>query len=427
MKCAVLGGGPKALLVAGLFDEMGASTTLFSNGEPLKNFEYYVSHFGDEVVGDIAGPDGRSWDLSSAKKAFEAAKKIQENLEQSRFSSIDQNPVTRVQKCFYNKIELPKEGTRLKDMFRVVTLVDPNPAIQESKELSPEAFSNLSKEVLKDLENMHENFRDYDLVVDARSKYELEGFLSFSSAPCLNERFSMKRANAIVGAPSQEKLEQILSSSKSVTIVGDNSLTAQWLVLLESWLADGGKLNIVCSDESPFSNFKKLASDSPVKKGLDSFFLKQQELWTSEVEKFESEMRVFRDSDDPVVKRKGPPAQPQVNVQLFNHYNPSALDFLTDQSRFYLSVEKRFDCENPDLPSIQTVESDSIINANTLQEELSRDIFKSLRVGETEGPVTSEPGLYILSRSEHVTQCLKSGLADIILVWEDITRFFSRK
>lgn len=342
MKIAIIGHSPLALEAALRFHLHGAALTWYVDQDDFSLFnsqEFTPGHFTSEIglsvlteMGATYTPRTFSW-----KEWHERYERpLMDYLKAHQELKFDE--VVSITKRFLAPREQIHGRSRFLDLFRIIHHVNPKDFIEEQKESNPETYERLTQEFVNSLASTIEMYQDYDLVLDARSDF---GKASASvSGRALGESRSSDKVLYGLQALKASKSMEPSSDLREIALIGSDSLSAEILLSLESWLKDQrSRMFIVTTEEEPYSHF--LASASPASRvKLEELFKAIEEEFQKEVDLFTIKLREWQELDDFVQVKIQKPVEPIPRLNFFSGHNVTAIDELIDRKRMFLTLEK---------------------------------------------------------------------------------------
>ncbi|MFP5386830.1 MAG: hypothetical protein ACLGHN_12170 [Bacteriovoracia bacterium] len=341
MKLAILGHSPLALEAALRFHLHGAAFTWFLNKDNLSYFESselpgdaFVSDIGKGVLKELGKEYTASsfnwqvWEDHYERPLLDYLKSHQE---------IKDDELVSVTKRFLAPLEVINGKSRFHDLFRIIYKVNPKEFINEQKESNPETYQRLTEEFVSSLASSIEMYQDFDLVLDLRNDLSYSS-LSVSGRALGEGRRADKVKYALEALETAEGLEAT-PEAREVALIGSDSLSAEILLSLESWLKDQrSRLFVISHEEQPFKKFLGEANQATARK-LNEFFLEQEKEFQGEIEVFTRKLREWQELDDFVQAKMPRPAEPIPRVNFFSGHNVTAVDELIDRKRMFLTLE----------------------------------------------------------------------------------------
>jgi hypothetical protein len=421
MKVAVLGSGPLAIEVAVDLVGEGASVKLIGKNDPGGHLSYLskvlpktlvdFQSSTTEVGRELSGFSTEAL-VSVAELTSEYYAPLVRKLEETR--SIQQREVLRVQKQFLELDEEIDSHSRLFDLFRVTTALNPSGMVEEQLEQNPELREKIGEEILSSLKNQVESFEDFDLVIDARGSFQVPLALGPSGFYALNESVLSSNSQVHYGLMSPKTISD-LEKFESITIVGTGYNAALNLCLLENWLGEkeGRVVNIVGPEKAAF---KKVLKDKNtpeiIKEGVKRIIKTHLSLWRSKCEEVEKEILNWRGLEAHERMKVTPPEFPTPKVCLYEGYSVTSVDRLLDQDATFLTLEIPNWRNENEAKNLVTLAQDLVLGSNGFRES-----------SEVIGPMRNdEPGFFKLSANDG----LATGLENIKLIKSAIFNFFSR-
>lgn len=425
MKLAILGTGPVAMELALFFHNEGAMVRMIGPQVPGGKIARLASHArACEITLSTAGLSrwGREFTefKQEGKTTYRALwdeyyKKIATFL--SAEGVFIPRDLIRVQKQFLHPDEEIKGRTRLLDLFRVTYGLNASGLVDQQLAENPELAEKIGPEILGSLKNQVESFEDFDLVIDARGPFQTPLKMGAGYDYALNER-SLSEMGLIDYGYDFINGEEI--NEKSLTIVGDNQLSAFHLVMLEKWLEERGhEINIVTHHESAFEGFlNETKEDSWLQDDLRALISKYMKSWRSECETVEKELLKWRELEPHMKTKVAKPEFPEPKIKLFEGYTVTSVDKLTDRNQVFLTLELPvWKNEEGDHRDLITLAQDRVIACTGFEED-STPVHSLLKKG-------SEPGFMAIDWTEGEIS-LQAGLEKVNLVIDQVFTYFSK-
>jgi hypothetical protein len=394
MKIAVIGSGPLALYASSHFYNIGAHVVLFQRSPLGGNVRFSLKY---DLQSDVDYPSKKS-----IKKFWEEDLiPLIEFVEDKQISKV--GDVLRVHKRFLGKHENVKNRSRLVDLFRVIYSTNPKDSILKQVEENPEIFKRLGDKVLDSLHEPVESFEDFDLVIEATGLGKTDFKMGPSGNFALNEKNLIKQSSFYYGKIFFSDCD--LKSISKIVLVGSSPLAGLVLNKLNDWLfeKDDNRIFWVFTEE-PTHN-KELIGKLHQKAEVD-FNIKK--------EKFENELRSWRDLADFEKAKIAKPIEPEEKLSLFHGYTVTSVDKLLDQNELYITIEKPefrlSKSHGVDAFEMKTLASDVVVVQNGFNLDES--------VGEQLNLI--EPGYYRLTSTT-----ISAGVSEILKIEKDIMNYFS--
>jgi hypothetical protein len=370
MKLAILGHSPFALEAALRFHLHGAAVTWYLDQDDFTLFDSssftpdaFSSDIGKGILQELNlryNPVAFSWNEWS--QSYE--KPLMDYLRLHQEVKTDE--VISVSKRFLASGEMIPGRSRFLDLFRIIYRVNPRDFIEEQKETNPDSYKRLTEEFVNSLASSIEMYQDYDLVLDLRS--DLSRASAAASGRALGEgRVCDKVSYGLDALKTSKKLG---AETREIALVGSDSLAAEIIISLSSWLKDPrSNLFIMTTEEEPFEAFLAKA-DERVKEKLQSIISSMQSEFEKEIENFTRKLREWQELDDFVQVKIPKPAEPIPRLNFFSGHNVTAIDELIDRRRMFVTLEKpefRHGKKHPENNNLElkTVGVDHILVAHT--------------------------------------------------------------
>jgi hypothetical protein len=342
MKLAIIGHSPLALEAAIRFHLHGAALTWYIDQDDFTLFD--SSHLPvDAFISDLGLGLLKEMNLNYSPAAFswnEWVQRYEKPLTDylKVHQEVRSDDVISVSKRFLAPGEVIPGRSRFLDLFRIIYRVNPKEFIEEQKEVNPETYKKLTEEFITSLTSTIEMYQDYDLVLDFRSD------LSRSSAAASGKALGESRATDKVSYSmvALKKGQQMISSPalRDIAIIGSDSLAAEILLSLSTWLQDQrSNLFIVTTEDEPFKDFLLKATPRVAEKLLKIINLLEDE-FQQEIEGFTKKLRDWQELDDFVQVKIPRPPEPIPRLNFFSGHNVTAIDELIDRKRMFLTLEK---------------------------------------------------------------------------------------
>jgi hypothetical protein len=342
MKLAIIGHSPLALEAAIRFHLHGAALTWYIDQDDLTLFN--CSHLpADAFVSDLGMGLLKEMNLTYSPAAFswnEWTEKYEKPIiDYLRVhQEVRNDDVISVSKRFLAPGEVISGRSRFLDLFRIIYRVNPREFIEEQKEVNPETYKKLTEEFISSLTSTIEMYQDYDLVLDFRS--DLSRSSAAASGKALGESRVTDKVSYSMGA--LKKSHEMISSPtlRDIAIIGSDSLAAEILLSLSTWLQDQrSNLFIVTTEDEPFKDFFSKATPRVAEK-LMTLINQLEEEFQQEIEGFTKKLRDWQELDDFVQVKVPRPAEPIPRLNFFSGHNVTAIDELIDRKRMFLTLEK---------------------------------------------------------------------------------------
>lgn len=409
MKCALIGQGLNLIEAALYLQTEGAQVAVFSPSPEVDFFGHFASQMGLEPSTPLhtnwngltttlgrkqAGLAGVDLEKIPSLGEFEERYRRplldflkQENILQTRV-------VARIQKRFLTSYDQLTGPERMKDLFRVVTIENGE---QSDLFSDPEFVEKVDLAVRAELKRSHELFQDFDLVIESLDAFGLQTGLGVDGSLALNEKFYQDQFCQFNTFSKNGPL------GKTLAIIGSEETAAMALLSLKDWLRlPGHQLSVITAEQTAFHQQNFLLSSA-----LKSFLADLLKDWQISCEKFSQDLRQWRELSEEEQKRSSKPAEPSPPLVLYEGFTITAVDRLSDQDKFFLTLETP-DFRNHGKEIIKTLAVDQILSVQ--DKALPKAIF----------PAT-EPGYYQLSRA--YGEDLELSLQEI---FNDICQFFQK-
>lgn len=301
--------------------------------------------------------------------------------------------IKRVHKRFLGPNEMPE--ARLKDLFRVVRKMDPTDS--ELLQTMP-----MADDLKAELRRSHEGFEDFDLVLEFEDQYQVGG-LGPGGSLVLHEDLSPKGLIYGLSELSSPKVQQY----SRIALVGEGYLTAQALLELRPWLSVvGHSLTVITPEKSWLKELRTSDSENiiPV---VDEFLNELMQTWRARAESFSQELHAWRAELEKGSKQVAP-SEPIAPLTLFEGFNVTSIDRLSDRDELYLTIESPF-WRGQTQDVIKILSLDCVCGLVPSPQTLGR------------GLALKEPGFYRLTLNDQ--HDLETSLEQ---VWNDVLKYFSR-
>ena len=293
-------------------------------------------------------------------------------------------PTSRVRIGKKYLLENEMRGSRMKDLFRVISYYQ---ASDVEKELPFKGASEkLTKDFQASLEMAREDFEDCDFFVSDESYVHLHKNYPTVNLEILSPDEKIKFAN--------ESTKGEVFKSSQVTIVGDSIEAAQLILNNQEWFFDlSHHLDLVCYEDPPFEAIK----DREEHKKIMGFLNRLEVFLNKSFEEYRDYVFECRAQKRPVDRK-----EPRETISFFLGYRALVLDKLYDRDDYYLTLEKpSFDGQG----KFKTLAADEVF-------------FLMDTSCHSPGNITEE-GVFLLNKSENVEHESKR-------VIESMMRYFSR-
>jgi hypothetical protein len=327
--------------------------------------------------------------LSDELLSHPFSKKLNADSFQNLFKELYQSGIYRpVNKVRFGKKYLLKnelEGSRMKDLFRVISYSD---KLKIEKELPFEGASEkLTKDFQASLDMAREDFEDCDFVVTDPLRVNFH-----KNYPTVNLDILSEDDN-IEFSTSLDTNSQF--TNNSITIIGDSIEASQLILSNEDWFLDlDHHMDLVCFGQRPFENIKGTQEFEQIM----SFFDRLEEFLNKSFEDYRHYVFERREQKLPVDKK-----EPKETISFFLGYRALVLDKLYDRDEYYLTLEKpSFNGQ----PELKTLAAEKIFY---LMDSSCHEEVESIK----------EEGLFFLNHNESVQ-------SESQRVTESMMRYFSR-
>lgn len=420
MKIAVIGHSLLAIEQAFIFQNLGASVTLFAQERPLQqlrnmsglfpqmiNIQAYQEMVSLEVL-EVLGLD--------PKKVPASLGECWEELYGPLLVRVDENAkicsarVKRIHKRFLGKTEEILGHSRLYDLFRVVFAYDPSDSLKKQIASNHQLFKDLPKEVKESLTSESESFEDFDAVIEVMG----EGFaMGPAGSLALNEQLVSKSPRVYRGAVDGESIQK-LKASKKVIFVGSNELTASNILALKERLLDFSLHVTIISDErEAFGQLEKSERYSSLYKELFQLFDQLENKWNISCDLYQKQLQGWR-SLEPFERAKVPePSEPPLPINMYLGHNVTAVDSLIDKEELFVTIEKPTFRDNElEHETLKTLSADAIV---VCAKESFQTVSRGMRIEGDDCIQNQEPGMYFLKSKN-----------DVAMIRDNLLSFFSR-
>ena len=414
-------------------DQLGGAVRKINLCMPELSMEHSYSEITTEIGRAQIGFTG---DLSKVPTVSEywdeyLSKIIDEN---SLLSLVQKGEVLRVHKRFLNCEEDIEGRSRLADLFRVIWKFDPGSTLQASMQENPDLFNKLGESVVASLEKGYEKFEDFDLVVDGRGVLSNPFPMGPSQTEALNEIQLRETGDLHYGFRSLENADQILKKSKGLCLVGSGVTAAMWLLKASEWIKNPEhNISLVTSEGVIFQGMFANPSHRDLSQKLNKFLEEQMIDFQKACEKYEQDIRDWRDLDSHIRAKTPKPQEPVPRFDVYNGCNVSAVDRLLDRDGLFVTCETIDFRVERRLIELKTLGCDSIIVCTG--HGIDSSIAKGLRTNfkhdgkssECDRGTHPEAGYYTLGAHKSDDRYdLKDGIAQLPKIEENILSFFSR-
>jgi hypothetical protein len=445
MKVAILGSGPLSIEMALYLHHLGAQVKMFCRerlGGAVRKMSAFMPELSMEhPYSEITTEVGRkqisfSADLSKVPTVSEFWHDyLSQIIDHSVLPSLVQKgEVLRVHKRFLNTEEDVEGRSRLADLFRVIWKFDPGSTLQASMQENPELFNKLGQTVVASLEKGYEKFEDFDLVIDGRGVLSNPFPMGPSQTEALNEIQLRETGDLHYGFHSLENAEQILEKSKSLCIIGSGVTAAMWLLRASEWIKNPEhNISLVTTEGVIFQGMFGNPSHRDLSHKLNKFLEEQMIDFEKACEKYEQNIRTWRDLDSHIKAKTPQPQEPIPRFDVYNGCNVSAVDRLLDRDGLFVTCETvDFRGERRQI-ELKTLGCDSIIVCTGYG--IDSSIAKGLRTNfnhhgkssECDQGTHPEAGYYTLGAHKSDDRYdLKDGIAQLPQIEENILSYFSR-
>lgn len=233
-----------------------------------------------------------------------------------------------------------------------------------------------------------EIFRDFDCVVDARSKWERADFCGAGGYLAMNEESF--QSNIFRRWPSKEFIESL--SEQTIVLQGDDWKIYSWVYALARF-GTPKKVILVTRAEKPFQEIFKY--DLPSHQAVLKFLSDQEEASAAVFEEFRQELFKKREQLRPHDDR-----EPDKPWEMLRGYEISSFEYLKDRDLKLMTLER---------PTFRGEESVRVLSFDQLISSHSYGVI------DWNQQLLQEPGFYRLSEL--------SRFEDMII---DLEKYFSR-
>ncbi len=421
MKIAIIGNGPVALESAVEFLHEGADVRVLGQGE-LGSKIKFLSDFVPELEIDrtqfLRPRTQEILNLNSSVRTFSQLWTHYYlpmiDFVGGRFS---QREVLRIQKRFLQKDEVIEGRSRLLDLFRVTSALNPSGMVEQQINENPELKEKLGDDILNSLKNQVESFEDFDLVFDCRGPHQKALPAGTGEHYALNEKTISSMGDFYYGREAFLYFDEITKRSKTITLVGSSEESAIFLLKLENWLEEGAHvLNLISEKGKVFSDVYQGDRFSPKQKEkLKGFISQRMAAWREECQKIEVAIKEWRELPDHERVKVPQPQFPEPQLRPYEGYSVSSCDKLIDQKQAFLTLEMPpwRDPEN-EKKEILTLGQDSVVvlKGSLVDQEVIRD------------GLTEEPGYFQLFSPDMTSPVDSFKLLD--RAREQVFKYFSR-
>ena len=421
MKVAVLGSGPLAIEVACEFDQVGASVKLIGKNNPGGHLRYLAKVYPElkldfNLMNSEVGLKLSNCSLSGESSVSDIFGQYYEPLIKVLVTKgcFQKREVLRVQKQFLEAGEEIEGHSRLYDLFRVTTALNPSGMVEEQLAQNPELKEKIGEDILSSLKSRVESFEDFDLVIDARGDFQKPMALGSCGFYALNEQVLNANAEISYGFLKSENLES-LNELKIVTVVGSTYASALNLCLLENWLSEDKEraVNVVTSENGAFKKLLKDELVSPmIKDGVRKIIKTHMNEWRQECERVEQEILNWRGLEAHERMKVTPPDFPSPKVRIYEGYTVTSVDRLLDQEATFLTLEIPKWRNESDSKELVTLAQDIVLGSNGFNE--AEGVL---------GPMQKEEQGFFSLRSQGN---LPKGIAEIQAIKSIVLSYFSK-
>jgi hypothetical protein len=392
MKLAIIGSGPLAIYAAAHFSKIGAHVVLFQRS-PLGGNIAFCLH--QKIDLEVDYPENKSVEQFWTDDLIPLIEYIEEN------KLTKKGEVLRVSKRFLHRNEDVKNRTRLLDLFRVVYSTNPKDSILKQLEENPEIFKQLGEKVVESLHEPVESFEDFDIVIEATGRGKSDFKMGPAGTLAINEKNLQKHSHFYYGKSFFEKFND--DGIKKIVLVGDDLSAYLALNKLTHWLFSHPDHKLTWISHSIINRDNKL---------VKNIFEQTNSEWILRKDKFEIELRAWRDLEDYMKAKIAKPIEPEIKLTMFEGYNITSVDKLLDREGVFVTIE------SPDFRShantkqdLRTIAGDVIVIQNGTNK------WESLG----ESLIADEPGYYVINSDN-----LKDGVLEILKIEEKVMNFFSK-
>jgi hypothetical protein len=421
MKLAILGHSPLALEAAIRFHLHGAALTWYIDQDDFTLFDSslfpsdsFISDLGLSLLKEINvnySPTAFNWNEWTQKYEKPLIDYLRVHQE------VRSDQVISISKRFLAPGEEIPGRSRFLDLFRVIYRVNPKEFIEEQKEINPETYKKLTEEFITSLTSTIEMYQDYDLVLDLRSD------LSKASAAASGKALGESRITEKVACSLEalEKSKKLIPSAhlRDIAIIGSDSLSADILLSLETWIHDQrSNLFVVTTEEEPFKDFLSKANPATAEK-LIKLINNLEIEFQQEIEVFTKKLRDWQELDDFVQVKIPRPSEPIPRLNFFSGHNVTAIDELIDRKRMFLTLEKpefRHGKKHPENNNVElkTVGVDQIFIAHAKKDRSFVEIDQN------------EQGFFDLTPTRlNLKECWEKDLLKVEGIEDEIFKLFS--
>ncbi len=326
MKVAIIGSGPKAILAAMHFDQIGAEVTLFQRSPLGGNLRFIKDQFPNS---EITYQNEKLTTLAFFDNII-----VPSVLELEKHQLTKQGDVLRVHKRFLHPGESIPNHTRMHDLFRVVYSLNPQENILKQLEENPELFNQLGAEVIASLHKPVESFLDFDVVIEACGLGSPALPMGSGGALALNESNLQNGSLIFYQKDIFNKLE--LGNKKTIVLVGEGDYAKFSLLKLKDWLL-----------QSPEHELHWVTYKSEIEQTQNEWLDKEVKSFLSLIDRefemkkvsFEKAIREWRDLEDYVKVKVPKPHEPKSRIHLHFGYDVTSVDCLLDRSGVFATIE----------------------------------------------------------------------------------------
>lgn len=396
MKMAIIGSGPVALYSAAHFEQLGAHVVLFQRS-PLGGLPRFMRKY--QIHGQVDYPHSKSIETFWEEDLVPLIEFVEEK------KIAKKGDVLRVHKRFLDRREAVPGHGRLIDLFRVVYSVNPQDSILNEKALHPEMFEKLGKDVLDSLSEPIEHYEDFDVVIEATGRGKNDFKMGPGGAYALNEKNLNHHAHFYYGKDFFKKINLDDPTLKTLAIVGDDIASELAFFKLQDWL-------IKNEDHRVYWIRSSLSNQFHLKDELQPLFQFAEKVFDHKKEKFEEDVRLYRDRPDYEKAKISPPLPPQRKCEIFYGHNVTSIDRLLDRDGLFMTIETpEFRMADPVDKNLRTLAIDAVVIENGVNSEHS--LGENLTI--------DEPGFYAIH-----TDSLKEAITQIYEIETNLMSFFSK-
>jgi len=426
MKVAIIGSGPLAIEMALYLDSQNASVVLFMKeslgGKVREMASLYpeleanakASSWGRELLGEVGeiSTIGDYWNNYlkplSEHKVLRGICRLGE--------------VLRVHKRFLGTNET-LEGSRLKDLFRVVFTTNPSENVIQQVKDNPETFEKMGENFIESLKESIEFFEDFDLVVDCSGVLGNPLPMGPSGTYALNEK-NLKESISY-GLDGIKEVKNF--KGDEVLIVGSGKTSALAMLSLKGWPSEKSSRRVFLVTDEKDAFAKLFESESALTRDLKSMLGESLEKFAQDSKDFQTKINEWKSLEDYVRAKIPRPLEPERQIEIFTGSNVTSVDKLLDKNKIFITLERPEFRDGESL--IKTLGVDLVLVSTGYK--INTDLFEGM---QTDFDLASkvagkhpEPGLYSLGPKNKDRYEVRDGLEQIPVIAKDMFSFFTWK